>query len=610
MKNDTKHSKARFSTLAIASVSLGVLGLLVLALRIPVYDSWWSEFAGRNIIGLSGIVGLILGMMAVARISKRMAGITALLILSPFLLFYSSLLTGSRLLLLFSSSAILASPLGLLVGGVVVGSMSRLRERFTGSRSIILGIVLTMFLSAFWWVETCGPMSSAAGMVCATNLINLGKAIRVYANEHGGRYPEPNQWCDLLMKHTDVQEKRFFCPGVRLRWRRQVLPWPIPKKTRCHYAMNPNCRPDSPPDIVLLFETRGGWNQFGGPEILSMDNHGGFVCHILLNDGQVRIVKPSGLKKLKWKAGENENAAGQANGSGNSRGPANGEELEYWLENMVWYHRFTNEEVSAAMGLTEKEVEAAKEKSDVWVDNRPERGKDVPLLVLPYPGGRHPRIGFLEGAIDPQRETKFSVFTPWDPKSYVVVDVPEAIWSNLGLTYLAHTHIDTIWTKQGIELAKLEWNRHPGGRLGIERELPNGIAFGVNVEPRRESVRMEMWLKNRTKQKLSDLRIQICVMPKMAAGFAEQTNENKVFRDPYAACRSSDGKRWVITAWENCHRPWGNERCPCFHSDPKFPDLEPGQMHRLRGWLSFYEGIDIEAELERIEQTNWRSAIE
>jgi len=290
----------------------------------------------------------------------------------------------------------------------------------------------------------------------------------------------------------------------------------------------------------------------------------------------------------------------------NYRRPRVEADLEYWLENMILYHRFTDNEVAAATGLTEKEVEAAKENFNIRTDNRPEREKDAALLVLPYPGGRHPRIGFLEGAIDPQRETKFSVFTPWDQNGYVVVDVPEAIWSNLGLTYLAHTHIDTIWTKQGIELPKLEWNRGSDGTLDIKRELPNGIAFGVKVKPTREAVRMEMWLKNGTKQTLSDLRIQICVMSKMAAGFAEQTNENKVFRDPYAACRSSDGKRWIITAWENCHRPWGNDRCPCFHSDPKFPGLEPGQIHRLHGWLSFYEGTDIEAEFKRIEQTGWR----
>jgi hypothetical protein len=290
----------------------------------------------------------------------------------------------------------------------------------------------------------------------------------------------------------------------------------------------------------------------------------------------------------------------------NYRRPRVEADLEYWLENMVWHHRFTNEEIRAATGLREKEIVAALKKFDIQQNNRSKQAADGPLLVLPYPGGRHPRIGFLEGAIEPQRETKFSVFTPWDANSYVVVDLPEAIWSNLGLTYLAHTHIDTIWMKQGINLPKLEWNRRPDGTLDIERKLPNGITFGAHVKPTKEAVQMELWLKNGTDQKLSDLRTQICVMPKMAAGFEQQTNDNKVFTNPYVACRSSDGKRWIITAWENCNNPWGNEKCPCFHSDPKFPDLQPGQTHRLHGWISFYEGADIKAEFKRIEATGWR----
>ncbi len=290
----------------------------------------------------------------------------------------------------------------------------------------------------------------------------------------------------------------------------------------------------------------------------------------------------------------------------NARRPANDKELKYWLENMLWYHHFTNGEIRAATGLTENEISAALRKFKIRPGNRPKRAEDAPLLVLPYPGGRHPRIGFLDGAIDPQRETKFSVFTPWDVNSYVVVDVPEAIWSNLGLTYLAHTHIDTIWLQQGIELPKLEWNRRKDGMLDIERKLPNGIAFGVKVKPSKEAVQMELWLKNGTNQKLSDLRIQNCVMTKMAAGFEQQTNENKVFTNPYVACRSNDSKRWIITAWENCNNPWGNDKCPCFHSDPKFPDLEPGQTYRLQGWLSFYEGENIKEEFNRIEATGWR----
>jgi len=290
----------------------------------------------------------------------------------------------------------------------------------------------------------------------------------------------------------------------------------------------------------------------------------------------------------------------------NHRRPGTEADLRYWLENMIRHHRFTVDEVRAATGLAVREIESALKKFDITPGKRPRRLAGAPLTVLPYPGGRHPRIGFLDGAIRPQRETKISVFTPWDDASYVVVDVPEAIWSNLGLTYLAHTHVPTVWTKQNTELNPLEWNRRPDGTLDMQRKLPNGIVFGTKVKPSAEAVRMEMWLTNGTKQKLTDLRVQNCVMVKGAAGFEAQTNANKVLSAPYAACRSNDGKRWVITAWEPCFRPWANAKCPCFHSDPKFPDCAPGATSRLRGWLSFYEGEDIQAEFRRIDQTGWQ----
>jgi hypothetical protein len=95
-------------------------------------------------------------------------------------------------------------------------------------------------------------------------------------------------------------------------------------------------------------------------------------------------------------------------------------------------------------------------------------------------------------------------------------------------------------------------------------------------------------------------------MLKGAAGFTAQTNTNKVFSKPYVACRSEDGKRWIITAWDPCDRAWANAPVPCLHSDPKFPDCPPGETRHLRGWLSFYEGTDIEGEFRRIEQNGWR----
>lgn len=291
----------------------------------------------------------------------------------------------------------------------------------------------------------------------------------------------------------------------------------------------------------------------------------------------------------------------------NARPPKDDADLHYWLENMIWHHQFTLDEIQAATGLDGEAIRGALKRFDISAATRPKRATDAPLLVLPYPGGRHPRIGFLDGAVNPQRETKLSVFAPWDDSGYVVVDLPEAIWSNLGLTYLAHTHVPTIWTKQGVELDKLEWNRRRDGSYDLERTLPNGIAFGAKAIPSRDGVRMEMWLRNGTDKPLSDLRVQQCVMLKEAKRFNAQGNDNKVLAKPFAACRSDDGKRWIISAWEPCHRPWANPPVPCLHSDPKFPDLKPGETGRLRGWLSFYEGDDVQAEFRRIAANGWLS---
>lgn len=292
---------------------------------------------------------------------------------------------------------------------------------------------------------------------------------------------------------------------------------------------------------------------------------------------------------------------------GNARLPGSETDLRYWLENMVRYHQYRLDEVIAATGMTEGAIAAALARFQLAGAQPEPRRATEPLRVLPYPGGRHPRIGFLDGAIDPQRETKFSVFTPWADTDYVVVDVPEAIWSNLGLTYLAHTHIPTLWSQSSVPLPRLEWQRGSNGTLNIERTLPNGIAFGTRVVPSPTEVRMHLWLRNGTDRPLANLRVQNCVMLKAARGFAAQTLTNKTFKLPYAAVRSEDGRRWIITAWDPADRCWGNDQVPCLHADPRFPDCPPGQTVRLRGWLSFLEGPNLEAELQRIEATGWRN---
>ena len=92
---------------------------------------------------------------------------------------------------------------------------------------------------------------------------------------------------------------------------------------------------------------------------------------------------------------------------------------------------------------------------------RPARNAGDPLLVLPYPGGRHPRIGFRDGAIRPQRETKASVFAPWAGRRVrgrrrARGGLVRAGRSKPELLYLAHTHVPT-------DLGPAEGDTRPAG---------------------------------------------------------------------------------------------------------------------------------------------------
>jgi peptidoglycan/xylan/chitin deacetylase (PgdA/CDA1 family) len=277
-------------------------------------------------------------------------------------------------------------------------------------------------------------------------------------------------------------------------------------------------------------------------------------------------------------------------------------DLGYWLKNMLQDHGYSLEEAAAASGLSAAEIEREAKKLGLirsvsgQSPNRP--SESVPVRLLPYPGGRHPRIGFKEGAILPQRGTKASVFLPWESSGYAVVDVPEAIFSNLGLTYLAHTHIPSIWDVQNLWLDNIDWKREASG-LSNSRTLPNQVTYGVRLTPSAKAVDMELWLKNDSAEALTGLRVQVCVMLKGAPEFNRQTIDNQRLTSPIAAVRSEKGNRWILTAWERCGRVWGNPQCPCMHSDPVLPDCPTGQSVRVRGKLWFYDGNQIKEEITR-----------
>jgi len=132
---------------------------------------------------------------------------------------------------------------------------------------------------------------------CSINLRNLrGDLIKAIEGEN--KYPAAAEWCDFMEQYQrskpDYPAPQSFTWGFKCPEQRG--------EGRCHYAMNPNCKPDSPADMVLLFETTDGWNQHGGPELFMFDNHEPKGGCVLLNDGTVKFIRTKEeLQQFRWK---------------------------------------------------------------------------------------------------------------------------------------------------------------------------------------------------------------------------------------------------------------------------------------------------------------------
>lgn len=145
-------------------------------------------------------------------------------------------------------------------------------------------ITIVIFLAI---IPICDVRQTANQVICGMNLAGCRSALQIYRNGNNNKYPKLDEWCDLINEY--VLEDGFVClatSGIG---------------ERCSYAINPNCEPNSPNDVVLLFESKDGWNQFGGAELLNPENHKGKGCSVMFNNFDVEFVLTEELDKLKWK---------------------------------------------------------------------------------------------------------------------------------------------------------------------------------------------------------------------------------------------------------------------------------------------------------------------
>jgi prepilin-type processing-associated H-X9-DG protein len=222
-------SQPKTSGLAIAALVCGIAGLCTL--------------------GLGGIIGLVLSIIAMSKISKsagHMAG------------------------------------RGLAIAGLVVSIVSIILIPFT------VGVLMALLLPAL-----VGARKVAYSAQSMNNISQLCKAAHMYAMDNNEQFPSPDTWPTVL------KEKQFIASD-------QVLADPAAPTAGRAYAMNRRLagvrmsQVADPSRTVLIFECATGAPPAGGPENLpTQPRHGG--GHIVgFCDGHAEVVPPNELGRLIW----------------------------------------------------------------------------------------------------------------------------------------------------------------------------------------------------------------------------------------------------------------------------------------------------------------------
>jgi prepilin-type processing-associated H-X9-DG protein len=215
----------------------------------------------------------------------------------------ASLVLGILIFLTCGITAIPAVICGIIALVKISGSDGSLKGKgmaITGlalsAVSIVLLPVISMLMAILMPIlmpAMTSAKSVAYRTVCESNMHGLAIAMMVYANDYDNRVPTADEWCDLLIQEADVSSASFLCPSA-------------PDGT-CTYALNKNLVTlDVSATTVVMFECPPGWNQVGGPELLTTEYHQGEGCNIAFADGTVEFVEAAMLEQLDWGEKSNE----------------------------------------------------------------------------------------------------------------------------------------------------------------------------------------------------------------------------------------------------------------------------------------------------------------
>lgn len=162
-------------------------------------------------------------------------------------------------------------------------------DQVTTQDRIRLIIMILVVIGAFigFFAVSPGDINRVPAMVTLYHwqFFELGRDLDDFKKENG-KMPDAEKWCDVL---SESSESSWYLQG------------PKEEKSSCRMALNENIlnlKGDIPGDMIVAFQSKPGWNQTGGLELIETTTDR-FAA--LLGDGNVKVFRIKDAPFLRWK---------------------------------------------------------------------------------------------------------------------------------------------------------------------------------------------------------------------------------------------------------------------------------------------------------------------
>jgi prepilin-type processing-associated H-X9-DG protein len=188
---------------------------------------------------------------------------------------------------------------GLILGIIALVRINKSNGQLGGQGMAMAGtIVSAVFLligplpAAMLLPALSKAKQKAQSILCMNNMRQLSLGVIMYASDDKDLFPAGTNWCDAVMPYVK-NPGAFLCPQGK-------------PGQRCHYAFNARLvghetkEIQAPAQTVLIFETDGGWNIAGDRELLPAKPRHSGVYGVAFADGHVEMKRANRLENLRW----------------------------------------------------------------------------------------------------------------------------------------------------------------------------------------------------------------------------------------------------------------------------------------------------------------------